>query len=97
MVVGEGGSGARGSPSSVLRGQEAIGWFAAEVTRGELPSVGEQEEILCGAGQRRFGTEGPVEVVGAEFDAVEVGSEEPEGPGVHCGHWRSPSPGYAAG
>ncbi|WP_349362088.1 LysR family transcriptional regulator substrate-binding protein [Streptomyces sp. H27-C3] len=32
--------------------------------------------------QRRSGTEGPFEVVGAQFDAFEVGSEELEGPGV---------------
>lgn len=49
---------------------------------GSHAAVREQEEILCGAGQARAGAEGPVEVVGAEFDAAQVDTEKGEGPGV---------------
>ena len=49
-----------------------------EASRRELAAVGEQEEVLGGAGQDRAGAEGPVEVVGAQFDAAEIGSEELE-------------------
>src|SRR3954468_21616618 len=63
------------------RDDVAIARCAVKVSRWELAAVRDQQEILCGTGQRRAGAERPVEVVGAQFDVVEVGPEERECPG----------------
>ncbi|GLY66668.1 hypothetical protein Atai01_32870 [Amycolatopsis taiwanensis] len=54
-----------------------------EVAGRKLPPVGDQEQILSGSGQGSAGAERPLEIVGTQLDAVEIGSEEPGCPGPY--------------
>jgi hypothetical protein len=57
--------------------------FLATQATGRKPSaVRDQQQVLRGSVQGCAGAEGPVEVVGAQPDALEVGAEEAERPGV---------------
>lgn len=60
---------------------EALARRAPEAARREPAAVGDEQQVLGGAGEGGAGAVGPFPVVGVQRDTVQRGAEEPYGPG----------------